>query len=174
MAGKLGLASVAPELIGDLLQLMVASKADYTIVFRELASLPTEITPLKRGFYVPCDAELEAQWNAWLTRWHQQLSGSGEPEEIAAAMRRTNPATTWREWLIAPAYEQAAHGDYSLVHNCRRCSATPTNRSQPNSLLATTNCDHGSSSAPGGSPTTAARRRASGAQAKRVGMEIKS
>ena len=124
-AGKLGLASVAPELIGDLLQLMVASKADYTIVFRELASLPTEITPLKRGFYVPCDAELEAQWNAWLTRWHQQLSGSGDPEEIAAAMRRTNPATTWREWLIAPAYEQAAHGDYSLVHELQTVFRNP-------------------------------------------------
>ena len=124
-AGKLGLASVAPELIGDLLQLMVASKADYTIVFRELASLPTEITPLKRGFYVPCDAELEAQWNAWLTRWHQQLSGSGKPEEIAAAMRRTNPATTWREWLIAPAYEQAAHGDYSLVHELQTVFRNP-------------------------------------------------
>ena len=124
-AGKLGLASVAPELIGDLLQLMVASKADYTIVFRELASLPTEITPLKRGFYVPCDAELEAQWNAWLTRWHRQLSGSGEPEEITAAMRRTNPATTWREWLIAPAYEQAAHGDYSLVHELQTVFRNP-------------------------------------------------
>ncbi|MEC8096782.1 MAG: protein adenylyltransferase SelO family protein, partial [Cyanobacteriota bacterium] len=49
-ARKVGLANVAPELIGDLLQLMVASKADYTIVFRDLASLPTEVTPLKRGF----------------------------------------------------------------------------------------------------------------------------
>ena len=97
-------------------QLMVTSKADYTIVFRELASLPNEVTPLKRSFYVPSDAQLEAQWNAWLARWHQQLSGSGEPEEISASMQRTNPAITWREWLIAPAYEQAAHGDYSLVH----------------------------------------------------------
>ena len=124
-ASKLGLASAAPELIGDLLQLMVASKADYTIVFRELASLPTEVTPLKRGFYVPSDAELEAQWNAWLTRWHQQLSGSGKPEEIAASMRRTNPAITWREWLIAPAYEQAAHGDYSLVHELQTVFRNP-------------------------------------------------
>ena len=102
---KLGLANVAPELIGDLLQLMVASKADYRIVFRDLASLPTEVTPLKRGFYVPSDAQLEAQWNAWLTRWHKQLSGSGKLEEIAASMHRTNPAITWREWRIAPAYE---------------------------------------------------------------------
>ena len=124
-ARKVGLANVAPELIGDLLQLMVASKADYTIVFRDLASLPTEVTPLKRGFYVPSDAELEAQWNAWLARWHQQLSGCGEPEEITASMQRTNPAITWREWLIAPAYEQAARGDYSLVHELQTVFRNP-------------------------------------------------
>jgi uncharacterized protein YdiU (UPF0061 family) len=26
-----------------------------------------------------------------------------------------NPAITWREWLIAPAYVQAAQGDTSLI-----------------------------------------------------------
>jgi uncharacterized protein YdiU (UPF0061 family) len=26
-----------------------------------------------------------------------------------------NPKVTWREWLIAPAYEQAAQGDNSLI-----------------------------------------------------------
>jgi uncharacterized protein YdiU (UPF0061 family) len=124
-ANKLGLTSVAPELIGDLLQLMVASKADYTIVFRELALLPKDVTPLKRGFYVPSDAQLDAQWNDWLTRWHQQLSGSEEPEEITASMQRTNPAITWREWLIAPAYEQAACGDYSLVHELQTVFRNP-------------------------------------------------
>ncbi|WP_115016154.1 protein adenylyltransferase SelO family protein [Synechococcus sp. UW140] len=124
-ARKLGLTSVAPELIGDLLQLMVASKADYTIVFRELASLPREVTPLKRGFYVPSDAQLDAQWNTWLTRWHQQLCGSGESEKITASMQRTNPAITWREWLIAPAYEQAARGEYSLVHELQTVFRNP-------------------------------------------------
>ncbi len=124
-AGKLGLTSVAPELIGDLLQLMVASKADYTIVFREMASLPREVTPLKRSFYMPSDAQLEAQWNAWLTRWHQQLSSSGEPEEITTSIQRTNPAITWREWLIAPAYEQAAGGDYNLVHELQTVFRNP-------------------------------------------------
>lgn len=124
-AGKLGLTSEAPELIGDLLQLMLASKADYTMVFRDLASLPKDVTPLKRGFYVPSDAQLDAQWNAWLTRWHQQLSGGGEPEQIAASMQRTNPAITWREWLIAPAYEQAARGDYSLVHELQTVFRNP-------------------------------------------------
>jgi uncharacterized protein YdiU (UPF0061 family) len=30
-------------------------------------------------------------------------------------MHRVNPAITWREWLIAPAYEQAAQGDTSRI-----------------------------------------------------------
>jgi uncharacterized protein YdiU (UPF0061 family) len=30
-------------------------------------------------------------------------------------MHRVNPAITWREWLIAPAYERAATGDFSLI-----------------------------------------------------------
>jgi len=30
-------------------------------------------------------------------------------------MKAANPAITWREWLIAPAYEQAAHGDTGAI-----------------------------------------------------------
>jgi uncharacterized protein YdiU (UPF0061 family) len=30
-------------------------------------------------------------------------------------MQRVNPAITWREWLVRPAYEQAGHGDFSLM-----------------------------------------------------------
>ena len=30
-------------------------------------------------------------------------------------MKKTNPKYTWREWLIAPAYQQAKHGDYTLI-----------------------------------------------------------
>ena len=112
---KLGLASHEPELIGELLQLLVASKADYTVVFRELSGLPEDVTPLKRGFYQPSNEQLDNKWNAWLQRWHLQLAGNCDRGEITASMSRTNPAITWREWLIAPAYEQAAQGDYVHV-----------------------------------------------------------
>ena len=40
-------------------------------------------------------------------------------------MQRTNAAITWREWLIAPAYEQAARGDYSLVHELQTVFRNP-------------------------------------------------
>jgi uncharacterized protein YdiU (UPF0061 family) len=40
-------------------------------------------------------------------------------------MKRVNPAVTWREWLIAPAYEQAAQGDYSLVRELQEVFRHP-------------------------------------------------
>ena len=40
-------------------------------------------------------------------------------------MKRTNPKFTWREWLIAPAYEQAEQGDYSLVREIHQVLSHP-------------------------------------------------
>jgi uncharacterized protein YdiU (UPF0061 family) len=40
-------------------------------------------------------------------------------------MQRTNPNITWREWLIQPAYEQAALGDFSLVHDLQAVLSHP-------------------------------------------------
>ena len=40
-------------------------------------------------------------------------------------MRRVNPAITWREWLIAPAYQQAAEGDTSLMAELQQLFSTP-------------------------------------------------
>ncbi|MEA5443860.1 protein adenylyltransferase SelO [Cyanobium gracile] len=114
-ASKLGLIHYDAELVQDLLQLMVASKADYTIFFRRLSDIPEQVSALQESFYVPCSEELDAQWTSWLQRWRHQVTSSGDLRETAAAMKRVNPAVTWREWLIAPAYEQAAQGDYGLV-----------------------------------------------------------
>jgi uncharacterized protein YdiU (UPF0061 family) len=51
------------------------------------------------------DAELVNELLQLMERWHALI---GDPQETSAAMQRVNPAITWREWLIAPAYEQAA------------------------------------------------------------------
>ena len=29
---------------------------------------------------------------------------------------QVNPSVTWREWLVAPAYQEAERGQYHLVH----------------------------------------------------------
>jgi uncharacterized protein YdiU (UPF0061 family) len=122
---KLGLITYDAELVQELLQLMVSSKADYTIFFRRLSDLPEYISALQESFYVPCSEELEGQWTLWLQRWRDQITSSGDLSETAAAMQRVNPAITWREWLIAPAYEQAAQGDYGLVRELQEVFRHP-------------------------------------------------
>ena len=118
-ASKLGLSRYDADLVNELLELMVLSKADYTMVFRRLsaipAGIPEHLSALKETFYQPSSEPLDAQWTQWLGRWREQITANGDLRETSAAMQRLNPAITWREWLIAPAYEQAAQGDTSLV-----------------------------------------------------------
>ena len=40
-------------------------------------------------------------------------------------MRQVNPAITWREWLIAPAYQQAERGDNSLIQELQALFSNP-------------------------------------------------
>jgi uncharacterized protein YdiU (UPF0061 family) len=124
-ASKLGLNSYDAELVQELLQLMVSSKVDYTIFFRRLSDIPDDVSALQESFYLPCSEELDGQWTQWLQRWRDQVTSSGDPRETAAAMQRVNPAITWREWLIAPAYEQAAQGDYGLVRELQEVFRHP-------------------------------------------------
>ena len=129
-ARKLGLATYDADLVQELLQLLVNSRADYTIWFRRLsalaadpdAAMPEQLSALQESFYLPSSEELEQQWSHWLQRWRQQI---GDPAETAAAMQRANPAITWREWLIAPAYEQAAQGDTSLIQELQALFSQP-------------------------------------------------
>ncbi|WP_114993930.1 protein adenylyltransferase SelO family protein [Synechococcus sp. UW179A] len=122
---KLGLSDHCPELVEDLLQLCVDSAADYTMVFRELSAIPEHVAPLKRSFYRPSDQQIDQRWMNWLQQWRGQLERNSDLSETSRSMQLANPAITWREWLIAPAYEQAAHGDYSLVHELQRVFAKP-------------------------------------------------
>jgi len=114
-ARKLGLAIYDEELVSTLLQLLMASRADYTRSFRLLSAIPEQASDLHPSFYVPSSSELDQQWESWLQQWRSQLHANGTLEAASAAMRRVNPAVTWREWLIAPAYQQAEQGDHSLI-----------------------------------------------------------
>jgi uncharacterized protein YdiU (UPF0061 family) len=114
-ASKLGLPSNDASLANELLELMVLSKADYTIFFRRLSEIPEQLSALKVSFYLPSTKELDGRWESWLQRWLKRITDGGDPQPTSEAMKRTNPKITWREWLIAPAYEQAAEGDYSPI-----------------------------------------------------------
>jgi len=124
-ARKLGLAIYDEELVSKLLQLLMASRADYTRSFRLLSAIPEQASDLHPSFYVPSSSELDQQWESWLQQWRTQLHANNTLEETPAAMRRVNPAVTWREWLIAPAYEQAEQGDHSLIQELQEVFSTP-------------------------------------------------
>ena len=133
-ARKLGLIRCDTELVTELLQLMVRSNADYTILFRRLSDLPEHLSSLKESFYLPSSEALDAQWSHWLERWRGAVARQGDLRKTAAAMQRTNPAITWREWLIAPAYKQAAQGDNSLILELQELFSQPYNT--PSAALA--------------------------------------
>ena len=128
-ASKLGLGSYDAALVNGLLQLMALSKADYTILFRKLstisAGIPEHLSSLKESFYEPSSEQLDGQWSQWLKRWRHHITSSGDPQVTSAAMKRTNPKITWREWLIAPAYEEAAHGDFSQIRDLQVVFSNP-------------------------------------------------
>jgi uncharacterized protein YdiU (UPF0061 family) len=124
-ASKLGLPRYDAELMQELLQLLVNSRADYTIFFRRLSEIPEQLEPLKESFYLPSSEELDAQWSSWLERWREAIQSNGNLQETSAAMKRVNPAITWREWLIAPAYEQAAEGDTQLIQELQALFSDP-------------------------------------------------
>lgn len=124
-ARKLGLAAPDAALVNELLELMVASAADFTIFFRRLSEIPAQLSVLKESFYLPSSEQLDAQWQSWLGRWRDQIKANGNLSETSAAMKRVNPAITWREWLVAPAYQQAEQEDARAIQELQAVFSHP-------------------------------------------------
>jgi uncharacterized protein YdiU (UPF0061 family) len=124
-ARKLGLISHDAALVNELLELMLLTKVDYTILFRGLSSIPEQPSALKASFYLPSSEELDTRWLRWLQRWRARITERGDRKAASAAMRRANPQYTWREWLIAPAYQQAEQGDTRLIKELQAVFSHP-------------------------------------------------
>jgi len=119
-AKKLGWEKLNVMLFNELMTLMIETSVDYTIFFRELSSIPEDITPLAKSFYgeKSSDETLMKRWSQWLEQWLNSLDAATPKarETLSAQMKSVNPKYTLREWLLIPAYEQAYRGDYSLIH----------------------------------------------------------
>ena len=124
-ATKLGLDKFDLELFGTLAKVMLETSVDYTIFFRELSAIPEDIEPLKRSFYGELSDSLEQRWREWLHDWKLLLGKDRSPKEISNQMKQVNPKYCLREWLLAPAYQQAARGDYSLIREVQTVMAQP-------------------------------------------------
>jgi uncharacterized protein YdiU (UPF0061 family) len=118
-AAKLGMAKFNAPLFSELVTLMMQTSVDYTIFFRELSSIPGDIGPLKKSFYRTTNEEMDERWSEWLIKWKALVTNSSEQ------MKRVNPKYALREWLLAPAYQQAAMGNYDLIHELQEVMTQP-------------------------------------------------
>jgi uncharacterized protein YdiU (UPF0061 family) len=132
-AAKLGLERFDASLFSELAMLMLQTPADYTIFFRELSSIPDEIGPLKKSFYSNLNDEMNKRWSEWLIKWKSFITNRSDAntaqfrllDDISEQMKRVNPKYSLREWLLAPAYQQAATGNYSLLRELQDVMTQP-------------------------------------------------
>jgi len=128
-ASKLGLKAFDTTLFNDLMKLMIDTSVDYTIFFRELSIIPEEIAPLAKSFYGESvlNKKLMIRWVEWLEKWHVAIDVKTlqEREALSKKMKAVNPKYTLREWFLVPAYQRAAHGDYSLIHELQEIMNNP-------------------------------------------------
>ena len=80
----------------------------------------------KKSFYRHLNDEMHRRWSEWLKKWQSLVTGtSGRLEDVSARMKRVNPKYTLREWLLVPAYRQAAAGNYTLVRELQEVMTQP-------------------------------------------------
>ena len=118
-ASKLGLTTLDEALFNELANLLMKTSVDYTIFFRELSSIPDDISPIKKSFYSNVNEEMDMRWSAWLTKWKSLVTATSEE------MKRVNPKYVLREWILAPAYQQAAMGYYELIRELQEVMMQP-------------------------------------------------
>jgi uncharacterized protein YdiU (UPF0061 family) len=106
-------------LAGELLELMAANKADYTLTFRLLADGADAV--VRGQFQIP------AAFDAWMVKWRERLAlESVSPEERVSAMRAVNPAFVPRNHRIEAAIVAAqTNSDFSLFEELVQVLATP-------------------------------------------------
>ncbi len=115
MRAKLGLGDDEPtddtladgELIDDLLALLLASRVDFTSLFRALSSsVRGHAAPARSLFAEP------TAFDAWSVRWRARLtSRAGDPRATADTMDRINPVYIPRNHRVEEALTAASDGE---------------------------------------------------------------
>jgi serine/tyrosine/threonine adenylyltransferase len=111
LRAKLGLVSDQKgdlALAHDLLEIMAANHADYTLVFRRLCDCVENTGGTTLSALFATTGALDE----WLMRWRYRLARETiEPATIAASMRAVNPATIPRNHLVEAALAAAVEGN---------------------------------------------------------------
>ncbi len=128
-ASKLGLHSFDEPLFYELITLMMETKVDYTILFRELSHIPDDITPLTKSFYNQplCGEDILERWRKWLENWKSLLdiTTPKSKEKLSSQMKKINPKYTLKEWFLVDAYKKGNNGDFSLITELQEVMTNP-------------------------------------------------
>ena len=125
---KLGIVKFDVELFEELINLMIETKVDYTIFFRELSNIPDDISSLQKSFYGSLKNEnIKSRWNNWLEKWKSFINVNDEKskQKLSNQMKLTNPKYTLREWHLVWAYQEAQNGNYEPVHKLQEIMTNP-------------------------------------------------
>jgi uncharacterized protein YdiU (UPF0061 family) len=129
-AKKLGIDKFDVELFEELINLMIETKVDYTIFFRELSNIPNDINELEKSFYGSLKNEnIKLRWNSWLEIWKSLINVTDKEsiKSLSNQMKLTNPKYTLREWHLVWAYQEAENGNYKPVHELQEIMTNPYN-----------------------------------------------
>ena len=118
-ASKMGLEKFDYELFDELINLMIDTKVDYTIFFRELSNIVDDISNIEKSFYVNLENDiLKQRWNSWFENWKVKINVNDEEskQKLSNQMKLNNPKYTLREWHLVWAYQEAQNGNYEPVN----------------------------------------------------------
>ena len=127
-SSKLGITKFDFELFEELISLMIETKVDYTIFFRELSNIPNDVNNLEKSFYVSLkDENIKVRWNDWLEKWKLfiDVNDNESKEKLTKQMKLINPKYTLREWHLVWAYQEAEKGNYKPVHELQKIMTNP-------------------------------------------------
>ena len=136
-AKKLGMSKYDENLFNELMVLMIETSLDYTIFFRELSSLPQDITALTKSFYndISDNQKIMKRWEKWLEKWTSLINNTNPSDinatspksrqKLSSQMKEINPKYTLREWFLVPAYQQATQGEYTLIEELQEVMTDP-------------------------------------------------
>lgn len=127
-ASKLGLKQFNFELFKELIDLMIDTKVDFTIFFRELSNIPDDVNGLKKSFYKGLESEnIKARWNSWLENWKSQINIKDDEakQNLSIKMKLINPKYILREWHLVWAYKEAQNGNYEPVNELQEIMTKP-------------------------------------------------
>ncbi|MDX4026705.1 protein adenylyltransferase SelO family protein [Aliarcobacter skirrowii] len=127
-ASKLGLKKFDYELFDELINLMIDTKVDYTIFFRELSNIVDDVSSIEKSFYSNLDNDiLKQRWNSWIESWKSKIAVNDEEskQKLSNQMKLINPKYTLREWHLVWAYKESEKGNYEAIKELQEIMTNP-------------------------------------------------